>query len=95
MCAELFKEAVLLVTDEGFSLPTVSAKNTLACAEKLLAWMSEHQKLPATSKFADQLLSDPQGCFHTSKSMRVRREKMWENHYLLRSTNILEYGLSF
>ena len=36
------------------------------------------------SLFADQLVSDLRGCFHASKSTRVRREIMWEKYYKLR-----------
>ena len=80
------REAISRVlTDEGFSLPSPHARSARDCAEKLLAWISDSDNQVSANIFSKELVSKLEGCFHTTKSMRVQRERMWENYYKLRS----------
>ena len=76
-----------MTTDEGFSLPVPLALNARQCAEKLLRWMPLLENKPKAVAFAISLVKMLRECCGSqSKSMRVRKEKMWEKYYHLRCT---------
>ena len=77
----------LVLTDEGFNIPSPLATEAVGCAEKLLEWISQSENESSANKFSSQLLTDLKSCFHASKSVRVQREMMWQNYYKLRSSN--------
>lgn len=85
-CQELLRNAVtMVVTDEGFSLPTLPAMNARTCAHQLLQWISSDRM--ASSTAAKSIVDSLERCFHESKSLHVVREKLWSNYYKLRSSD--------
>ena len=57
------------------------------CADKLLKWMLQSANKPRAVTFAITLVKSLQECCSSeSKSIRVRKEKMWEKYYQLRSS---------
>ena len=76
----------MVTTDDGFTLPVPLAAKTLQCAEKPMKWMVELDKHKAIM-FAVTLVKLLKECCSSSesKSVRVKREKMWEKYYQLLS----------
>ena len=75
-----------MTTDDGFSLPVPLAAKARQCAEKLLKWMPENK--PKAITFAVNLIESLEGCHCSkSKSVQVKREKMWEKYFQLRSSD--------
>ena len=77
----------MVTTDDGFTLPVPLAAKTLQCAEKPLKWMGELDNKPKAIMFAVTLVKLLKECCSSSesKSVRVKREKMWEKYYQLLS----------
>lgn len=85
-CQELLQNAVsLILSDEGFSLPTKPATDACMCAQKFLKWMSSNKQ--ASSTFAKSIIKSLLLCFPERRSARMTREKMWQNYYQLRSSD--------
>lgn len=86
--SELLHAAVVLVlTDEGFSIPTDPAREARKTAEKLLEWSSENKA--AWYEFAHKLITSLLGCFETHTNLsriKKQREKMWEKFHKMRSS---------
>ncbi|SMN01581.1 hypothetical protein SPONN_2647 [uncultured Candidatus Thioglobus sp.] len=80
----LSSSVTLVVTDEGFSLPTLPASNARICAQELLQWISG--EVAAAKSIAKSIVKMLEECFHETRSLRVAREKMWTNFYKLRSS---------
>lgn len=55
------------------------------CAEKLLQFFSSNKI--TSSVFAKAIVGSLDDCFRESRSIRVAREKMWENYYKVRSSD--------
>ena len=81
----LIKAFQSVLTDESFDLPTSPAITARQSAESVLTWGTQnHDKMTI---FAGQLMETLEICFTGHKKMKVRKEKMWEQYYQLRSTN--------
>ena len=74
----------IVITDDGFSLPTLPARNARTCAQELLQWISSDNLASRTC--AKSIVNMLEECFQETKSLRVTREKMWTNFYRLRSS---------
>ena len=67
-----------MLKDEGFILPTVSAKTAQEVAEKILEWSSDNKD--AWEYFSEGLVATLSSCFEDEiKLVRIvkQREKMW------------------
>ena len=85
---KLMRDSVSQVLrDDEFSLPLQPAMDARSCAESFMEWISKHDNLLSATEFAKQLASSLCGCFSTSKSARISREKMWESYYKLCSSD--------
>ena len=86
--AELLYSAVSLVlTDDGFTLPTQPAMKAQKTAEKVLEW-SQGNKIP-WQHFAQSLVTTLSSCFEDKTSVRRfgrQREKMWGRYHQVRSS---------
>ena len=75
-----------MLADKGFCLPSVEAQKARKTAESLIVCGFQADTEFLLNKFLSQLIAKLKGCFHESRSVRVRREKMWENLFQLRSS---------
>ena len=82
----LIKAFQSVLTDEEFELPTPPAIAAKRGAEQVLAWHATTAN-EEVSIFAQQLVLMLQSCFKEMKKQKDRREKMFEQLYMLRSTN--------
>ena len=84
---ELLTHAVSLVLkDEGFFLPSLPARRARETAEKLLEWSGDSKNKPAWRTFEERLICSLKRCFQAHRSIRTRRERMWEYYHKLRSS---------
>ena len=79
-----------MLTDEEFELLTPPAKAAKRGAAQVLAWHTITSNKDWLSVFAYQLVSMLQSCFKEMKKQKNKREKMFEQLYLLRSTDEFE-----
>ena len=72
----------MTTTDDGFTLPVPLTAKTLQCAEKLLKWMVELDNKPKAIMFTVTLVKLLKECCNgtESKSVQVKREKMWKKY---------------
>ena len=83
----LLKVVTLVITDDGFSVPSPHAKKARSCAEQLLEWALDSENEFALNYFASKLIRILKSCFHkTTVTVRVRRERLWTNFYQLRAS---------
>ena len=84
---EIVHSAVVLVLkDEGFSLPTVPAQMARQTAEKLLEWNSENKA--AWQSFSESLVNTLSTCFEKDVVLgRIgkQRERMWSRYHKVRT----------
>ena len=73
-----------ILTDEAFEVPTAPVIEAKRSAECVLAWCAKNET--KTEAFADELFTTLESCFTSDKKIKVRKEKMWEKFYTLRST---------
>ena len=74
-----------VLTDESFDLPTPPAITARQSAEHVLTWYPQNKEKMAT--FAGQLMGTFEAvCFTDHKKVMERKEKMWQQYYILRST---------
>ena len=76
----------LILKDDGFSLPSESARNALSLAEKYLVWSNDELNKQVCIKFARELQTSLNCSFPSSGSMKNKTEKMRENYYKLCSS---------
>ena len=80
---ELLRAAVALIAaDDGFRIPTQSARKALLLAERYLEWCTNDRNKQSGLQFAQELLAGLERCFLSQTSMKVRRERMWESYYI-------------
>ena len=53
----------MVITDEGFRLPSISAKAAVETAEKLLEWCSQPENSNEFELFATNLIEELDSCF--------------------------------
>ena len=87
----LLKAFESILTDEAFDLPTAPATEARKSVERVLAWCAKNET--KTKVFAEELLATLESCFTNDKKIKVRKEKMWEKFYTLRSSK--EYAESW
>ena len=77
-----------VLTDDGFTIPSPPARKAIETAEQLLEWLLNKENDSLFSLFAVDLVEGLEGCFKYGKtrSLKKRREKMWESLFKLRST---------
>ena len=73
-----------MLTDEAFDLPTAPAITARKNAQCVLTWCTDNRA--KMSVFAYQLMSTLKACFIGHAKVKVRKERMWEKYYQLRST---------
>ena len=81
----LIKAFQSVLTDEDFDLPTPPAIKARKSAQCVLTWCTDNH--PAMYEFTQQLMCTLKVCFVEHKKQNVRRDKMWEQYYLLRSSS--------
>ena len=72
---ELKTAVAAIVSDDGFSLPSKSARMAVATVTRVLSWFSGHRKLPKVAVFAQELVGSLQGCL-TKDSTHKQRENV-------------------
>ena len=78
----------MVITDKGFNIPSAPALKAREAAEKLLEWLSDKENDEVFTLFAMDLIEGLEGCFKhgRTRSLKRRRELMWEQLFKLRST---------
>ena len=71
--------------DDSFELPTPPAIAAKKSAGLVLEWCTRNRD--EAKVFAWQLVSTLKVCFSHDKKMKKQKEKMWEQYYVLRSTD--------
>ena len=83
---ELLKAIRLVLKDDGFNVPSQSARNAVKSAEALLEWSGEQENKESLSRFATYLLTELGKCFSGPPAApRVFRERMWGKYFELRT----------
>ena len=76
-----------VLIDEGFKVGSPSAKAAIETAEKLLEWCSQAENSEAFGHFTIDLLEELETCFKSCcKSLKRRREKMWNQMLRIRTS---------
>ena len=77
----------LVLKDEGFRIPSVSAKAAVKTAEKLLEWCSQEENSQEFEHFATDLVQELDSCFKSCcRCLKRRRELMWKRLFQVRSS---------
>ena len=76
-----------MLTDDGFQVPSPSARKSLGTAKRLLAWCDDPSNASILSSFAEELVALQNTCFEASSSQpdNTQREKLWGSFHRLRS----------
>ena len=77
------RAGTLVLEDERFSLPSVSARRAGETVEKLLERSGDYEMKSAWRTFEDELIRSLIACFYHHQSIRTRRERMWEDYVCL------------
>ena len=85
---EMFVDALKRVLkDDGFSVPSQSAKDAIRTSELLLEWMTDEDKRGIVGCFVEELYKELKKCFEgPSGTCRVMRERMWRKYHEFRSS---------
>ena len=78
---------VVMLSDEGFKLPSTLAQNAHRCATLLLEWFDEENNTLKADEFCAKLIHLLETCFHTSRSTRIQRERLCEKLFKLRASD--------
>jgi hypothetical protein len=73
--------------DERFKVPSTEARGAVELAAKLVPWCKVEANKASFAKFSQWLTSALQTCFKPSRSLRVRKEKMWQEFHELRTSH--------
>ena len=87
---EILKRAVHAVLgDDGFQVPSPSARKALETAKHLLVWCDDPANVPILSSFAEELVALQSSCFKASSSLsaNAQRENLWGSFHRLRSSS--------
>ena len=78
--SEIVKVAIKKVlTDRGFQIPTVAAKDAQKAAEKVLEWATDPTNNSSFGTFASNIIAQLESCFvGDQRSIKGYRENMWE-----------------
>ena len=82
----LTRAVTLVLKDESFPLPSIPSWRARQTAEKLLEWSGDSKNKSAWRFFEDELIFSLIACFHEHRSIRTRREQMWEDYHKLRAS---------
>ena len=76
-----------MLTDDGFQVPSPSARKSLGTTKRLLAWCDDPSNASILSSFAEELVALQKTCFEASSSQsdNTHREKLWSWFHRLRS----------
>ena len=86
----VYKAVSLVLTDEGFCLPTRPAKAAQQAAEKVLEWSADRENKTTWKLFSDNLVTTLSTCFEDHVivgKFQKQRERMWERYHKLRSSD--------
>ena len=87
-CEKMFLAAVtLVIKDDGFTVPSRPAVLARELAKTLLEWSLKTENKSTCLAFSAELIHRLEECFETRRSLRMRRERMWENYFKLRSSD--------
>ena len=76
-----------VLMNDGFKIPSPSAKAAVETAEKLLEWCSQTENNEAFGQFTLDLLEELETCFKSCcRSLQRRREKMWNQLIRIRTS---------
>ena len=86
--SDVVRSAVQLVLkDEGFKIPSASAKAAVKTAEKLLEWCSQEENSQEFEHFATDLIQELDSCFKSCcRCLKRSRELMWKHLFQARSS---------
>ena len=84
-CCELVRKAVQLVLkDDGFCIPSESARRARFLAERYLEWCKKDENERDCQSFSDELVTGLQVCFTSKPTVKAHRERMWESYFKYR-----------
>ena len=84
---KLFQAAVeLVLKDESFSIPSRPAIRARELARAQIEWSSRPESKPDCESFSAELVGSLQECCAPYHSVRLQRERMWENFFKFRSS---------
>jgi len=76
----------LVLKDDGFSIPSRPAVRARELAKGHLEWSSKLENAQTCRIFSTELIGSLEGCCVQHHSVRLGRERMWENYFRLRSS---------
>ena len=77
----------MVLTDEGFRVLSVSAKDAVKTAEQLLEWSSQPENNNVFEPFSCELVEELDCCFRVDcRNLQSRQELMWKNLFKLGSS---------
>ncbi len=82
----VLKSIGMVLTDDGFKVPSTRATEALEAASKMLEWSKLDANENQFSKFSKWLVVALKACFTNSRSKtwRIRVENMWQKFHELR-----------
>ena len=94
----IYTAVSLVLTDEGFCLPTRPAKQLSKQRKKVLEWSADRiKKKPLEKLFFDNLVTTLSTCFEDHVivgKFQKQKERMWGRYYKLRSSDSYRVTLS-
>ena len=82
---KLFQAAVeLVLKGESFSIPSRPAIRARELARAQIEWSSRPESKPDSESFSAELVGSLQECCAPYHSVRLQRERMWENFFKFR-----------
>ena len=76
----------LVLKDESFGIPSCPAIRARELARAQIEWSSRPENRPHCESFPAELVRSLQECCAPYHSVRLQRERMWENYFKFQSS---------